>query len=467
MEDLIFQLHNLPVWDHAYTILYARCARHFLDTMRGIPQPQSYQTDLSASYSYQATNPPPLNPQSWMHPITPPPLIPQPWSAPAAASPTSANAIPATTYFCPGPRIKSCTFCHTEGHCIHSCALANEYVTSGRTTYVNDHIHLPNGQPVPFNGTRQGLKGSIDTWLTVQSTPPPALAQIHTVYTQDPLLHFNTHSPLASRIEEVVESHILQVADTVSLIEGKDQEFSNNIFKVFAAKRKKMGKAPELSAPLPPTQATSPIINTSAASPGNLWHNTQYHYQCNAEDHQLVSELGEYLAQGQLSRTTPAHVLATSPAIRKELFNKLKVQRVETNGYEAVSTRDREASSPFASTSHHTTVHDVTTIRCSNLNNQEPEFCLPLQEVDIIINSSIKACSILDTGSQIIVIWHNLVQTLGVPINHQHLIEMEGANGATNWTIGCAENLILQVGNVLIKTHAHIVEHASFNILLG
>jgi len=44
---------------------------------------------------------------------------------------------------------------------------------------------------------------------------------------------------------------------------------------------------------------------------------------------------------------------------------------------------------------------------------------------------------------------------------------MEGANGATNWMVGCAENLTLQVGNVSIKIHAHIVEHASFEILLG
>jgi len=44
---------------------------------------------------------------------------------------------------------------------------------------------------------------------------------------------------------------------------------------------------------------------------------------------------------------------------------------------------------------------------------------------------------------------------------------MEGANGATNWTVGCAENLTLQVGDVLLKIHAHIVEHASFEILLG
>jgi len=44
---------------------------------------------------------------------------------------------------------------------------------------------------------------------------------------------------------------------------------------------------------------------------------------------------------------------------------------------------------------------------------------------------------------------------------------MEGANGATNWTVGCAENLILQVGDISFKVHAHIIEHASFSLLLG
>ena len=39
--------------------------------------------------------------------------------------------------------------------------------------------------------------------------PPPALAQINTVYTQDLPLHFNAHSPLTSQIEEVTESHII------------------------------------------------------------------------------------------------------------------------------------------------------------------------------------------------------------------------------------------------------------------
>ena len=44
---------------------------------------------------------------------------------------------------------------------------------------------------------------------------------------------------------------------------------------------------------------------------------------------------------------------------------------------------------------------------------------------------------------------------------------MEGANSATNWMVGCAENLILQIGNILLKAHAHVVEDIFFGLLLG
>jgi hypothetical protein len=98
---------------------------------------------------------------------------------------------------------------------------------------------------------------------------------------------------------------------------------------------------------------------------------------------------------------------------------------------------------------------------------QPPAFCLPLQELDVLINGSIKVPAILDTSLQIIVIQHNIVQALRVPINYQQLIEMEGANGATNWMVGCAEDLPLQVSNMMVKVYMHVIEHASFGLLLG
>jgi len=43
---------------------------------------------------------------------------------------------------------------------------------------------------------------------------------------------------------------------------------------------------------------------------------------------------------------------------------------------------------------------------------------------------------------------------------------MEGVNGTTNWMVGCAESLTMQVGNVSINVHTHIIENANFSLLL-
>ena len=148
------------------------------------------------------------------------------------------------------------------------------------------------------------------------------------------LPYFDSNNASTSQIEEVVKSHVLQVRNSITM--DKDEEFSHDIFKVFATEKKqadKVSKAPELSAPPPPTQAPS-------TSSGSTWPNTQYRYQSNVEDHQLTMELEEYLMKGKLSLTMPAHVLAASPAIRKNLAEKLKVRCVETNEYKVVATGD-------------------------------------------------------------------------------------------------------------------------------
>jgi hypothetical protein len=60
-----------------------------------------------------------------------------------------------------------------------------------------------------------------------------------------------------------MESHILQVKGAITSEEQEDQEqFSHDIFKVFATEKKKYegkaSKAPELSAPPPTAQASTP-----------------------------------------------------------------------------------------------------------------------------------------------------------------------------------------------------------------
>jgi len=414
-----------------------------------IPKPEYRTSATTTTYSYQTMAPPPPLPQPWSAHTTPP----TPFQAPLAAS-----ASTAPLYYHLGPCPEVCSFCYGPGHRIRECPVGDEYVRSGRATIINGQIHLPNGQPIPYNGTRQGLRASIDSWLAAQTAPMLTTAQTHVVFTRELPPHLDSRSTPTSQIEEVVETHILQVKEAAT--DNEEQEFLHDILEVFAAKKKKRddkkGKAPELSAPPKESQACP-------TAPSNPRPNAQFRYHSNAKDQRLVTELEDYLMQGKLSLTTPAHVFAASPAIRKDIVDKLKVQHVEANEYKVVSAMN--PSSPDVRIARATTVHDDDTPDYPP-SLLPTDLCLPLQELDVLVGSSIKTPAIFDTGLQIVVIRLDLIQSLGVYINTQQLIEMEGANGATNWTVGCAENLTLQVGNVPFKIHAHVVEHASFGLLL-
>jgi hypothetical protein len=97
----------------------------------------------------------------------------------------------------------------------------------------------------------------------------------------------------------------------------------------------------------------------------------------------------------------------------------------------------------------------------------EPVYSLPLLELNVLVGNQVTVPGVLDPGLQIVVIRCDLAEKVNACINPNHLVRMEGANRATNWTLGCAEYLTMQVGNVPFKIHAHIVEDAPFRLLLG
>jgi len=230
--------------------------------MTSIPRP-GYQADTTTTYLYQVL----------------PPLLPM-WSVPAA-TPILTPVVPAvntttpTPFFQFGPHPKTCIFCCADGHRLHTCTVTSEYICSGCTTWINDWIHLPNGQPVPFNGSRCGIKASIDAWLTLQTATAAAStsAQTQAIFTCDTPLHLKQHNASA-KIKEVVEAHMLQVWDTVTSDEDQDEEdFSQDILKVFTAERKKCpDKASKLSTPCPktPVPALVLVAQAPAANPNYL-----------------------------------------------------------------------------------------------------------------------------------------------------------------------------------------------------
>ena len=85
--------------------------------------------------------------------------------------------------------------------------------------------------------------------------------------------------------------------------------------------------------------------------------------------------------EGKLSQTTPAHVVAASPAIRKDLVEKLRVRRVEASSFEETGALGAVDISAYS-----TSVH-------------EPAYSLPLHEIDIRICDKVTEAGVIDLGS--------------------------------------------------------------------
>jgi hypothetical protein len=294
------QLHSLSVRDTAYARLHAQCARRFPDIARDLPKPEYRRDSPVVSYSYQATPAlPPLTAQQWPYQTAPALPLPtaQPWpifhsaSVPAL---TQASALPpppiiasaADSFYCPHP----CTFCMYMGHLIHDCAQVGEYLRAGQATHINSKIYLPNGQPIPNDGTQHGLKVAIDTWWAAQSpsapAPAPALAlapaQACVIFTWESPPHTDMCSAMTNWIKKILEvSQVINIAK-------EELEFPHNLYEIFATEKKKhkskASKAPKL---VMPPQHIKPHNNNSSSSQLG----PQFHYQPTAEDKCLVSEL--------------------------------------------------------------------------------------------------------------------------------------------------------------------------------
>lgn len=176
----------------------------------------------------------------------------------------------------------------------------------------------------------------------------------------------------SARTKEMTEAQIVQVVSVGQMEDSESDE--EPFFQFFAAKKKKheirRSRLPEFhpfvpltptsaipstsappiptassdSAPPAPVPATSVVPSVSAAAapsaPASVTahHTPQYRYQSTAEDQQLIIELQSLLMEGKLAESTPAHILAASPAIRKCLADKLRVCKVEATSFEETAS---------------------------------------------------------------------------------------------------------------------------------
>ena len=169
VEDLVKRMHGLSVREQSYAVLYARCAFRFPSVAQCLPKPildQNAPAPPSSATTFSLQTPAPPPPPSH----TPWPVAPNPAPPPQFAPDPSA-------FFHPRARTDGCSFCSHIGHRVRECPTAQEYVRSGRATVLGDRLYLPNGQPIPNDGSGRGLKHGIDSWLASQSHAAPVPPQ--------------------------------------------------------------------------------------------------------------------------------------------------------------------------------------------------------------------------------------------------------------------------------------------------
>ena len=446
-------MHGLNPRDTNYAILYAQCVQRFPEVAKTLATSDMFHPP-SSSLALQTPT------QTWSPPLAAKPtFIPSP--APVVAQPPQTQlpqltnpSSDASSFFCRQPRYDGCAFCTQSGHMVRSCPSAIDYVNAGRATVKNGRLHLSNGQPIPNDGSGRGLKHGIDTWLA--ANPAPSSDTHPTQVPSANIIPFQRDPPPHAALSfEAIRSevHMAQITGTAdsNTPKGDHQEDLDSeaydLFEVLAterAERRKRDSKPQKShitsssSPPAPTSSapTPPQPPTNSAQPP-----PQYRYQSNAEDQTLTTQLFNLLLEGKLAQTTPAHILAASAPIRKDLADKLRTRRVETGAFEQFLTQ----STPVP----------------------EPEYSIPLQEIDVLVGGHTTEAGVIDPGSQIVAIRKDLADEVAAHVNPGVRLQMEGANGATNWTLGCAKHLTMQISDVPFTLHAHVIENAPFRLLLG
>ena len=444
---MVTKLSSLSIHEPSYLILYSKCLKRFPDVAQHLTKPDLRAPPSSASVTVAFQSPP--APVYQPAPATAPAR--QSWAqrTPAPAPPVDMSE--GDLFFSErnGARSRGCMFCGMLGHRVRGCLAGEEYYRTDRLKIIDGRLHLPTGKPIPNDSCGQGLKASLDAWLAA-NTQAPGSATTSTPQC-DPLPHTTSYSFEISPEPPIpTGAYIAEEADSDSGIE--DDMYTSELYdmyEVFAAKKKdsRPSKTPAQSQanPPPPPSTTVPPV-----PPTPTGRTPQYRYQASAEDQALTKELLEYILKGTLDKVTPAHILAASPLVRKELVERLRPRRVETASFEEAMEEDADPVSVLGLAA-----------------KREAEFSLPLQEVDILVNHHSTEAGVLDQGSQIVVIREDLANEVGAKINTRRTLRMEGTNGSTSRTLGCAEDLEMQIGDVSFTMHAHVVRTAPFRLLLG
>ncbi len=89
-----------------------------------------------------------------------------------------------------------------------------------------------------------------------------------------------------------------------------------------------------------------------------------------------------------------------------------------------------------------------------------------LRALTLVIDGLHEVESVLDEGSQVVVmsaaVWHKC----GMPLDPSVKIALTSANEETGWSLGLCRNVLFNFKGLEVLLQVHVVEHAMYDVLL-
>jgi hypothetical protein len=90
-----------------------------------------------------------------------------------------------------------------------------------------------------------------------------------------------------------------------------------------------------------------------------------------------------------------------------------------------------------------------------------------VRSIFAVIDSSKRKECILDPGCQIVAMSEDTCHELALVYDPAIKLNMQSANGTTDWSLGMARNVPFTIGSITLYMQVHIIGSPAYDILLG
>ncbi|SJL16882.1 uncharacterized protein ARMOST_20412 [Armillaria ostoyae] len=92
---------------------------------------------------------------------------------------------------------------------------------------------------------------------------------------------------------------------------------------------------------------------------------------------------------------------------------------------------------------------------------------ISLRSIVPVVDHQLKVECIIDPGSQVISMSEAVCLCLGLIYDPTVILEMQSANGTTNYSLGLARNVAFLFGDITLYLQVHVIRQSAYDILLG